>query len=234
MFPGVNLLLGFKMPKFEKYDRHGDPIAYLRRYCNQLRGAGEKEELLIDYFGQSLSDNVEFIPGEKSLTNIKKKSTESFREYAIRWREQATRVKPSIKESKIVEVFIQAQDEIYYQHLLPTLGKPFIEVLKMGEMIKDGIKTDHIVSFAILKAITQAIQKGLGNVGDKKNEEDASVIVVGKRVQSRRLRRRHSQAQTQVHAQAPYNHSQNPFYSIHPPPYLVYNAQPYFQPSSFP
>jgi len=34
MFPGIHLPLGFKMPKFEKYDGHGDPIALLRRYCN--------------------------------------------------------------------------------------------------------------------------------------------------------------------------------------------------------
>ncbi|PHT59212.1 hypothetical protein CQW23_01575 [Capsicum baccatum] len=43
MFPGVNLALGFKMPKFEKYDGHRDLVAYLRHYCNQLRGDGGKE-----------------------------------------------------------------------------------------------------------------------------------------------------------------------------------------------
>ncbi|KAF3630634.1 putative cell differentiation protein RCD1 -like protein [Capsicum annuum] len=82
-----------------------------------------------------------------------------------------------MKESKIVEVFIQEQDETYYQHLLPALGKTFIEVLRMGEMIEDGIKTGRIVSFATLKMTTQAIQKGLGNVGGKKNEEDVATIV---------------------------------------------------------
>ncbi|KAM3263159.1 hypothetical protein P3L10_000153 [Capsicum annuum] len=121
MFPGVHLPLGFKMLKFEKYDGHGDPVAHLRRYCNQLRGAGRKEELLMAYFGESLSGlasewfvdqdidkwiswddlanefvqqfqyNVELIPDEKSLTSITKKNIESFREYAIRWREQAAR-----------------------------------------------------------------------------------------------------------------------------------------------
>ncbi|KAM3270964.1 hypothetical protein P3S67_029166 [Capsicum chacoense] len=117
MFPGVRPPLGFKMPNFEKYDRHGDPVAHLRCYCNQLRSAGGKEELLMAYFGESLSGlasdwfvdqdihkwnnwddlanefmqqfqyNMELIPDNKSLTNMKKKSTETFREYAIRWRE---------------------------------------------------------------------------------------------------------------------------------------------------
>ncbi|PHT86132.1 hypothetical protein T459_08238 [Capsicum annuum] len=119
MFPSVNLPLGFKRPKFEKYDAHGDPVVHLSCYCNQLTGARGKEELSMAYFGESLSGlasewfvdqdidrwnswdglanefgqqfqyNVELIPGQKSLTNMKKKkkNTESFREYAIRWRE---------------------------------------------------------------------------------------------------------------------------------------------------
>ncbi|KAM3203650.1 hypothetical protein P3L10_031276 [Capsicum annuum] len=48
-------------------------------------------------------------------------------------------------------------------------------------------------------------------------------------------RRRHRcrQSQAQVHTQALHNHSQNPLYSISPPPYLVYCAQPYAQLSSY-
>ncbi|PHT90054.1 hypothetical protein T459_05167 [Capsicum annuum] len=139
-----------------------------------------------------------------------------------------------MKESKIVEEFIQAQDETYYQHLLPALGKPFIEVLKMGEMIEDGIKTGRIVSFATLKATTQAIQKGSRSVGGKKNKEDASAIAVGQQAWARGPHHRYPQAQTQVYAQAPQNIYQNPLYLIPPPPYQVYNTQPYVQPPSYP
>ncbi|XP_070012154.1 uncharacterized protein [Nicotiana sylvestris] len=110
IFPYVHLPLGFKTPKFEKYDGHGDPIAYLKRYCNQLRGAGGKEELLMAYFGESLVGitsewymdqdisrwhiwddltrdfvrqfqyNIDIAPDRNSLTNLKKKSSKSFRE----------------------------------------------------------------------------------------------------------------------------------------------------------
>ncbi|XP_070025238.1 uncharacterized protein [Nicotiana sylvestris] len=108
MFPHVHLPLGFKTPKFEKYDRHGDPIAHLKRYCNQLRGAGGKEELLMAYFGESLvaiasewymdqdisrwhiwddlawdfvmqfQYNIDITPDRNSLSNLKKKSSKSF------------------------------------------------------------------------------------------------------------------------------------------------------------
>jgi len=45
---------GFKTLKFEKYDGYDDLIPHLKRYCDQLRGAGGKEELLMAYFGESL------------------------------------------------------------------------------------------------------------------------------------------------------------------------------------
>ncbi|KAM3339421.1 hypothetical protein P3S68_029290 [Capsicum galapagoense] len=211
MFPGVHLPFDFKMPKFEKCDGHGDPVAHLRHYCNQLRGARGKEELLMAYFGESLS----------SLALEWFKNTESFREYAIRWRKQDARVKPPMKESKIVEVFIQAQDETYYQHLLPVLGKPFIEVLKIGEMIEDGIKNGRILSFATLKETTQAIQKGSGSVGGKKSEKDAFAIIVGQQARERGPHHRYPRAQTQVYAQALQNLYQNPLYPTPPPPYQV-------------
>lgn len=54
MFYHVCLPTGFKIPKFEKYNGHGDPIAHLKSYCNPLRGAGSKDELLMAYFREIL------------------------------------------------------------------------------------------------------------------------------------------------------------------------------------
>jgi len=36
---------------------------------------------------------------------MKKKPTESFREYAIKWREQAARVKPLMDNHRLITVF---------------------------------------------------------------------------------------------------------------------------------
>ncbi|PHT80143.1 hypothetical protein T459_18195 [Capsicum annuum] len=73
----------------------------------------------------------------------------------------------------------------------------------MREMIEDGIKTDRIVIFATLKTTTQAIQKGSGTVGGKKNEEDVSAIIVGQQARARRPYHRYPRAQTQVYGQVP-------------------------------
>ncbi|XP_070025389.1 uncharacterized protein [Nicotiana sylvestris] len=125
------LPVGFKMPKFDLYDGHGDPVAHLRGFCSKMRGAGGKDELLMAYFSQSLSGvalewythqdhsrwytwddlaqafarhfqyNIEIVPDCLSLTKIEKKPSESFREYGFRWREQPARVNCSMEENEM-------------------------------------------------------------------------------------------------------------------------------------
>ncbi|XP_070015260.1 uncharacterized protein [Nicotiana sylvestris] len=201
MFPHVHLPLVFKTPIFEKYDGHGDPIAHLKRYCNQLRGAGGKEELLMAYFGESLAGiasgwymdqdisrwhiwddlardfvrqfqyNIDIAPDRNSLTNLKKKSSESFREYAVKWREQASRVKPPMDEVEMVTVFLQAQEANYFQNMMSAMGKSFAEAIKIGEMVENGLKTDRILSQSAIRATSQAIQGGSGGVAKGKKKE---------------------------------------------------------------
>nr|XP_033508909.1 uncharacterized protein LOC117273826 [Nicotiana tomentosiformis] len=170
------------MPKFEKYDGHEDPIAHLKRYCNELRGDGGKEELLMAYFGESLTGiasewymdqeishwhiwddlardfvrqfqyNMDITPNRNSLSNLNKKTAKIFREYAIKWREQAARVKPLMDEVKMVTVFLQAQEADYFQNMMSAMGKPFSEAIKIGEMVENDLKTGQILSQAALKA----------------------------------------------------------------------------------
>nr|XP_009776053.1 PREDICTED: uncharacterized protein LOC104225871 [Nicotiana sylvestris] len=114
LFPDVQLPVGFKMPKFDLDDEHGDPVAHLRGYWSKMRGTGGKDELLMAYFSQSLSRavlewythydasrwyiwdhlaqafarhfqyNIDIVPDRHSLTKVEKKPSESFREYGFR------------------------------------------------------------------------------------------------------------------------------------------------------
>ncbi|XP_070020226.1 uncharacterized protein [Nicotiana sylvestris] len=165
LFPDVQLPVGFKMPKFDLYDGHGDLAAHLRGFWSKMRGAGGKDELLMAYFSQSLSGstlywytrqdhsrwytwdylsqafarhfqyNIEIVPDRLSLTKIEKNPSESFKEYGFRWREQAARVNPSMEESEMVEYFLQALEPTYFGHLISAIGKSFNEVVKMGGMV---------------------------------------------------------------------------------------------------
>nr|XP_009794504.1 PREDICTED: uncharacterized protein LOC104241273 [Nicotiana sylvestris] len=66
---------GFKMLKFDLYGGHGDPVAHLRGFCSIMRGAGGKDDLIMAYFSQSLSDSVlewEFLGKSSTQENMAK------------------------------------------------------------------------------------------------------------------------------------------------------------------
>ena len=54
--------------------------------------------------------NVEIVPDQYSLKKMKQKSTESYREFAYRWKKEAARVRPPMSEKEIVEVFVRVQE----------------------------------------------------------------------------------------------------------------------------
>ncbi|XP_015079648.1 uncharacterized protein LOC107023462 [Solanum pennellii] len=252
MFPVVHLALGFKTPKFDNYNGHGDPVAHLRRFCNQLRGARGKEELLMAYFVEILTGvasewfidqdishwhvwddmtqdfvqqfqhNIDIIPDHNSLANMKKKPSESFKEYAIRWREQAATVKPPMKYYELVDVFLQAQEPDYFHYLLAATGKPFAEAIKIEEMVENGIKSGKIVSQAAIRATTQAIQSGSGNFTNRKKEE-GSMRASGSRGVQLGMNNPYGQVQ-----QEQYNSPQH----YYPSQYAVLNTQAYVRPPS--
>nr|XP_033514856.1 uncharacterized protein LOC117279421 [Nicotiana tomentosiformis] len=191
------------MPKFNLYHGRGDPMAHLRGYCSEMRSVSGKDELLMAYFSESLSGaalewythqdvskwyvwediaqdfvrhfqyNIDIIPDCSSLYKMEKKPEESFREFGHRWREQAARVCPPIDEEEMVKLFLQAQGPTYFSHLIPALGKRFNNVVKMGEMVEEGIKSGKIMSYSALKDTTKEIQNisvSLG--GRKRNRKD--------------------------------------------------------------
>ena len=239
-FPEVELPPGYKIPKFEKFDGSGNPFFHLKVYCEKLIGVGKNEGIRVKLFNQSLSGkalewyskqdttkwrtwddlanafvdhykfHVEIAPDRISITKLNKKSIESFREYAIRWREEASRVHPPMEETEMVTFFIQALEPEYYERLVTMGGKTFAEVIKAGDMIEDGIKTGRITSLAVLQSTSRAIQTGaLGN-GKRKEKEAASVMALGN---------------------TSYRHRQPPRYqpNAHHSQYFQYSPYPYDQ-----
>ena len=119
----------------------------------------------------------------------------------------------------MIDVFLQAQEPDYFHYLLSAIGKTFAEVIKVGEMVENGIKSGKIVSQAALKATTQVLQNGSGNIGGKKRREDVAAIVSAPRT--------HVEGNSSQH----YFPSQAPQYSVPYTPYHVFNAQPIAPPS---
>nr|XP_009781972.1 PREDICTED: uncharacterized protein LOC104230790 [Nicotiana sylvestris] len=112
--PDVKLPKGYKPPKFEMFDRTGDPKVHLRTYYDKLVGVIKDERICIKLFIRSLTGdalswyicqnpkmwvnwvsmasdfmdrfrfNTENAPDVFYIPNLKKNPTETFREYATR------------------------------------------------------------------------------------------------------------------------------------------------------
>ncbi|XP_070028731.1 uncharacterized protein [Nicotiana sylvestris] len=207
--PDFQLPEGFKMSKFDLYDEHRDSVAYLRGLCSKRRGVSGKDKLLMAYFSHILSGsalewytrqdhrrwytwdylaqafsrhfqyNIEIVPDCLSLIKIEKKPRESFREYGFHWREQVARVNPPMEESEMVEYFLQALEPTYFGHLISAIDKSFNKVVKMGDMVEEGLKSSKIMSYSAIKATTQAIWNGTRGVIGKKKKEDVVTVDSG-------------------------------------------------------
>ncbi|XP_070054834.1 uncharacterized protein [Nicotiana tomentosiformis] len=141
--PDVKLLEGYKPPKFEMFDGTGAPKVHLRTYCDKLVGVGKNKQIHMKLFMQSLTGdalswyisqnlkkwvnwvdmasnfidrfgfNTENVPDVFYIQNLKKKPTETFREYATRWRSEATKVRPALEEEQMNKFFVRSQDIQY-------------------------------------------------------------------------------------------------------------------------
>ncbi|XP_019257776.1 PREDICTED: uncharacterized protein LOC109235993 [Nicotiana attenuata] len=169
LFPDVQLPTGFKMPKFDLYDGHGDLVVHLRGFGSKMRGAGGKDELLMAYLSQSLSGSaLEWYTRQ-----------DHGRWYTWDDLAQAARVDPPMKESEMVDYFLQALEPTYYGYLVSAIGKSFNEVVKMGGMVEEELKSNKIMSYSAIKATTQAIQSGTRGVIGKRKKEDVATIDSG-------------------------------------------------------
>ena len=86
------------------------------------------------------------------MEKIKQKSTENYREYALRWRKEAARVQPPMFEREITEIFVRTQEPEYYERMLCMMGQIFVEIVKVGEALEDGFRTGKLTKFTSLRS----------------------------------------------------------------------------------
>ena len=106
---------------------------------------------LAKYFTERFGHNIEDAPDRYYLEKIRQKSTENYREYALRWRKEAAKVQPPMSEREITEMFIRTQGPEYYERMLCMMGQKFVEIVKVGEALEDGFKTGKLTKLTALR-----------------------------------------------------------------------------------
>ena len=165
----------FKMPKIEKYDGTKCPENHLTTYCNKMAGHARNEDLLIHVFYDSLTgaavqwytklkkDQIrtwrdlaraflerykyllEITPDRMSLQYMKKRPDEDYREYAVKWKNVASMVRPSLTSREENSMFVDTLPSPYYDMLIVNTFMEFGDLMYSVGRIKDGIKSGKIV-----------------------------------------------------------------------------------------
>ena len=81
-----------------------------------------------------------------SLQNMEKKTTETFREYAHKWRDLAAQVQPPMTDKELNKIFLNTLNALYYDRMMGNLNTNFSDMVSAGEMIESGVKVDKIKS----------------------------------------------------------------------------------------
>ncbi|XP_059290866.1 uncharacterized protein LOC132044391 [Lycium ferocissimum] len=207
--PNVEPPPGYKIPKFNTFNGEGDLVTHLKDYCSSLIGIEYNEAVRMRLFIQSLSGPAlswytkqdfskwptwedmarEFIkqfefnnggdPHIADLFRVKKMPHESFQEYAIRWRFEASKIHPSLPERELISTFIQNQEDLYYDNLLGACARNFSDFIRIGKELESAIQGGRIIDSSATQAIHQTFQAKIpGNLqSEMKDKEFASMTM---------------------------------------------------------
>ncbi|XP_016747539.2 uncharacterized protein [Gossypium hirsutum] len=174
LVPDLVLPPKFKMLEFERYNGTSCPEDYITIFCRRMTGYVNNDQLLIHCFQNSLSgaaakwynqlsrtqvkswkDLVQAFMKQYghitdialdriTLQNLEKKPSESFRQYARRWREVATQVQPPLLEKETTMLFINTLKAPFINHMLGSATKSFADIVMSDEMIENAIRCGKI------------------------------------------------------------------------------------------
>ncbi|KAF8411927.1 hypothetical protein HHK36_004485 [Tetracentron sinense] len=180
LHPGSKMPPKFKCPELSKYNGKGCPLAHLKLYIGSLSDFIDNEPLLLQLFQRSLTEealdwystidhtklkvwrdlaevfldhfrfNTTDVANRMDVQRMYKKSTETFKQYAHRWRGVAARVKPPMTETEMVSTFISTLKQPYYGYLLGYYASNFATIVHIGDGIDDGIKTGKLADYEYL------------------------------------------------------------------------------------
>jgi len=144
LVPNIVVPKDFRIPEFIKYTGLECPNTHLWSYCNKMAEVIRDDKLLIYFLQDSLAGsvlswymrldsirikswrdlveaflkqykfNMEIAPDRTSLMSMEKRSQESVRAYAQRWRDEAMHVQPPLIETEMATLFANTQGTILW------------------------------------------------------------------------------------------------------------------------
>ncbi|XP_048131611.1 uncharacterized protein LOC115733392 [Rhodamnia argentea] len=160
----------FKMPDFEKYEGTSNPIQHIRMYqslmykyisngpfmvqtfqaglkdaamrwyidfkINQMENWEEAANAFVKHFGFNLDINV----SREDLEQAEMKKGENLKQYATRWRNIASQLRPEPPERELMRLFVSTLPQAMRSRLVGTAAQSFGQLVIMGEDIEIAMK----------------------------------------------------------------------------------------------
>ncbi|KAG5606910.1 hypothetical protein H5410_028402 [Solanum commersonii] len=190
--------------------RGDNPIAHLKDFYSGLVGLENNEPLLMRLFIQSLSGisfiwyvkqdfdkwltwedmardfveqykfNMRNDPTMLNLLKIRKLSHESFEEYVIRWRIEASKISHLPNEEELVQTLIRSLDGIYYKTLYFASIQSFDSLIRIGKELEYGIQSGRIIDeqihFQVLKNSSDKRSKNVSTIPLKPSNQNTKQV----------------------------------------------------------
>ena len=134
---------------------------------------------LVDSFMKQYKFNLD-TPTREQLKAMSKKPTETFKDYAQRWRMVASQVQPPLIQSELCSYFLRTLQNPYYKYMVGTHVTYFSNLIEIGERIDANVREGRIT-------YQDDIRKGQNG---KKKEGDVSFVQSIRQPQDQHSKRR--------------------------------------------
>uniref|UniRef100_A0A2N9HNL9 RNase H type-1 domain-containing protein n=1 Tax=Fagus sylvatica TaxID=28930 RepID=A0A2N9HNL9_FAGSY len=176
----IRLIQGFEL--FRKHGLFEHVLVPQHDGATQVQGPGVREiqwerrphdPSANDTFLAQYGFNSQIAPDRFDLQRMEKKSNETFREYAQRWREKAARARPPLDEREMIKIFVDTLKNPYFDRMMGLQMQFFVDLIPVGDRIEDALKTKKIVDMTALMALAEQAAK---KAPTKRKEGDVQMI----------------------------------------------------------
>lgn len=170
VFSKVNVPEKFKMPDFEKYDGTSNPVQHVQMYQVRMNKYVANGSLMVQTFQASLKDaamrwytdyeiyrmeewegaanafvkhfsfNLDVVTITEDLEQAELKKGETVKQYATRWRNVASQLKPVSPERELMRLFVSTLPQTMRSRVLGTAATSFSHLVATAEEVEIGMK----------------------------------------------------------------------------------------------
>ncbi|XP_050909745.1 uncharacterized protein LOC127123583 [Lathyrus oleraceus] len=178
LMSGLVIPAKFKTPNIDQYEGATCPKINLIMYYRKMAAHMDNDKLMIHYFLDSLKSasskwyltldqtcihcfqdlddafikqykyDMYLASDRRKLLSMSQKDSESFKEYAHRWRETASQVEPPLTEKELVDWFVDTVRQEFFERMVGSMTSRCYDLVAIGIKVELGFKNGKMINAA--------------------------------------------------------------------------------------